>query len=551
MGEIRTFIMFNVSQIPADVEIDSANLYLWLYEDNTESNSQVINAHRVTSYWIEDEVTWNDRATGVAWISDGGDFDASIADSTTISADPSDAWYSWDLTALTTTWYNGSYDNFGIVLKKQETKQWEHRFYSDEFTADPGLAPKLEVNYSIIEEIEDADITIPEVSLIYPESGTYGAQVTALNYTASDVNLESCWCSTDNGATNITMTCGQNATGLDSVDGSNIWMVWANDSTGNQNSSSVTFIVDTTAPHITIDSPNGTYNTSTMDLNYTVTDLQEVNCTYNVSSLVNDSVVSDTALEGCNNITFNVTDGNYTLYLTAEDAVGNLANQFVNFTVLLPVNTTDATNTTNTTNTTDTSTPPPADSSNNNNRNDNAVEENDTVEEEDEVDDAVCVEDWSCSDWGNCIAGVQIRDCTEANSCGTTLDNPVEVQECKIDHCIDNIQNSDEEGVDCGGDDRDACEQESGFYRLTGALLEIPDVAVSKSGAAYVSILLVGLCGMYITINSYRKLPKHKRKLRSQMPFRRGKVIDFSNSKRRRVDNWKRNLHRKFKERLA
>ena len=150
LGEIRTFIMFNISEIPDNINITSALMNLWLYDDNTESSSRVINTHRVTSEWREDEVTWNERRLGIDWVEDGGDFDSTIISSKTISANPDDAWYSWDLTELTTEWYNETYDNYGVVLKKQDSQQWEHRFYSDEFTANPGLAPKLFVNYTLI-----------------------------------------------------------------------------------------------------------------------------------------------------------------------------------------------------------------------------------------------------------------------------------------------------------------------------------------------------------------------------------------------------------------
>lgn len=41
-----------------------------------------------------------------------------------------------------------------------------------------------------------------------------------------------------------------------------------------------------------------------------------------------------------------------------------------------------------------------------------------------------CDERWSCEDWSNCSDGVQIRDCIDSNSCGTTNDKPTETQSC-------------------------------------------------------------------------------------------------------------------------
>jgi PGF-pre-PGF domain-containing protein len=43
-----------------------------------------------------------------------------------------------------------------------------------------------------------------------------------------------------------------------------------------------------------------------------------------------------------------------------------------------------------------------------------------------------CTESWSCTDWSTCIDNQQTRTCTDANSCGTTADKPVESQSCKI-----------------------------------------------------------------------------------------------------------------------
>lgn len=87
------------------------------------------------------------------------------------------------------------------------------------------------------------DTVDPSVSIIYPSGTTYSLQITSLNYSAGDSNLDSCWYSLDNGVTNISITCGQNVTGITSAEGPNTWRVWANDSAGNENSTNVIFTV--------------------------------------------------------------------------------------------------------------------------------------------------------------------------------------------------------------------------------------------------------------------------------------------------------------------
>jgi len=96
------------------------------------------------------------------------------------------------------------------------------------------------------------DVTIPSVAITFPLNTTYDADVSELNYTASDTNLLSCKYSLDNGVTNTTVTCGNNLTGLTSNEGTNTWKVWALDSQGNENSSSVTFYKDTTTKNIVL-----------------------------------------------------------------------------------------------------------------------------------------------------------------------------------------------------------------------------------------------------------------------------------------------------------
>jgi hypothetical protein len=47
-----------------------------------------------------------------------------------------------------------------------------------------------------------------------------------------------------------------------------------------------------------------------------------------------------------------------------------------------------------------------------------------------QVPPTTCTEDWSCGDWSMCIDNRQTRTCTDANNCGTTIDKPIESQDC-------------------------------------------------------------------------------------------------------------------------
>ncbi len=91
----------------------------------------------------------------------------------------------------------------------------------------------------------------PSINLTYPLNTTYSTTINALNYTVSDTYLQACWYSLNKGATNTTITCGNNVTGLSANPGSNNWTIYANDTSGNVNSSSVVFYDNAGFPAIT------------------------------------------------------------------------------------------------------------------------------------------------------------------------------------------------------------------------------------------------------------------------------------------------------------
>jgi hypothetical protein len=94
---------------------------------------------------------------------------------------------------------------------------------------------------------EEAEDTInPNIEIIYPENTTYTINVSELNYSYYDENPDSCWYSRDNGETNSSIvSAGTNFTDVISIEGSNTWILYCNDTFNNQNSTSITFIKST------------------------------------------------------------------------------------------------------------------------------------------------------------------------------------------------------------------------------------------------------------------------------------------------------------------
>ena len=69
-----------------------------------------------------------------------------------------------------------------------------------------------------------------------------------------------------------------------------------------------------------------------------------------------------------------------------------------------------------------------------------------TVIEPPPVEDTVeCEESWNCSEWSECVDGVQSRDCTDANGCGTMKNKPKEARKCAEESELGELKKSKSE----------------------------------------------------------------------------------------------------------
>jgi len=92
-----------------------------------------------------------------------------------------------------------------------------------------------------------------------------------------------------------------------------------------------------------------------------------------------------------------------------------------------------------------------------------------------------CVSNWQCSDWTECVEGMQTRTCTDTYNCVLkTTEEPSLSQECEViieeaeviikETCVDEIKNQDEEGIDCGG----VCEKRCSVFTMVGSVISGP-----------------------------------------------------------------------------
>ena len=197
--------------------------------------------------------------------------------------------------------------------------QYKVLFSSQDTTITPQLF-NVSIDYTIL------DNTPPNVTVTNPRNVSYNVIVSSMNYTVGS-DAQSCWYSINNGQTNITITCGNNITSLSSAQGSNIWIVYANDSLGNVNSSSVTFFVDSISPLISygigVDNDGANFSRNWLYVNVSVAETNEANITfslYNLTYLVNETIFTSPAR------TMNWTalsDGKYYYNATVVDTANN------------------------------------------------------------------------------------------------------------------------------------------------------------------------------------------------------------------------------------
>ncbi|MBR9705084.1 hypothetical protein GOV12_06745, partial [Candidatus Pacearchaeota archaeon] len=106
------------------------------------------------------------------------------------------------------------------------------------------------------------------VNIVYPQNTTYNYNVSELNLTSSsDSSISRCWYSNNSGVWNSSsITAGNNFTDVFSVEGSNIWTLYCNDSEERLMSDNVTFYIDTEIPVINLMSPTN----ASIEVNLTI-----------------------------------------------------------------------------------------------------------------------------------------------------------------------------------------------------------------------------------------------------------------------------------------
>jgi len=213
----RTVIKFDVSSVPTDAAVKSANLQMLM--STAPAVSRTYQAYRLTSDWTEGNggnfVSWTYRLTGsVAWTTAGGDYTGTAVSVTTGTA--AGVWLGWDIKDMVQGWVTTPATNFGTLIK--DAAEGNPSIYTGVFpSSEDGTAgnrPKLTVGY--LRKVTGLAATpgTSQVSLTWTNPGTSPAYNGTLiirkmggapTWTPTDGTVYSAGYSPDGGATVVVL----------------------------------------------------------------------------------------------------------------------------------------------------------------------------------------------------------------------------------------------------------------------------------------------------------------------------------------------------------
>jgi endonuclease/exonuclease/phosphatase family metal-dependent hydrolase len=145
----RALLQFDTQNtIPAGTWVTSATLTVTVKQASGDA-SRTLSVSQVTNSWEEPDVTWNNRQSGTAWVTAGGDYGTSIAEAEVASAVGTRV--SFDVTPLVQQVVAGApgssrYTRVALLDNGSSTRRsWRSYYTGDE--DDPALRPTLTVTY--------------------------------------------------------------------------------------------------------------------------------------------------------------------------------------------------------------------------------------------------------------------------------------------------------------------------------------------------------------------------------------------------------------------
>ena len=185
-GTARSIFNFPaLSQVPAGSQILDAHLKVWQEQTYTGTSGAVYQLHALTKAFTGTQATWNSAATGTAWSTAGGDFNAT-ADGTVSGLTDDPNRQNFDATSIVQGWVNTPSTADGLMVKlasELSTAPQEHTLFASPSTSIPALAPALVVTF--ISPTTPSTYYAPSTPAKMQVGTTYTVPVTVNNTTSS------------------------------------------------------------------------------------------------------------------------------------------------------------------------------------------------------------------------------------------------------------------------------------------------------------------------------------------------------------------------------
>ncbi|HJR79382.1 MAG TPA: DNRLRE domain-containing protein [Anaerolineales bacterium] len=177
--ERRILIGFNLPSLPPSSTMVSSTLRLY---ETTTLTGQTISVYRLTNSWTGSQVTWNQRSNGVSWSTAGGDYQNTAL--ATFTPDIANQYRDIDVTAVTQGWRNGSFSNYGLLLRASGSNG-EVRFSSTEAVA--SQRPQLCITYQLSATITPTFTATVPVTPSYTPTVTHTSTLTSTSTNTPNV----------------------------------------------------------------------------------------------------------------------------------------------------------------------------------------------------------------------------------------------------------------------------------------------------------------------------------------------------------------------------
>lgn len=192
-GTVRNLIEFNIKQIPANTKVQKATLSLYAWDNDqkefgqhsTLSGPNTCILHRVTSPWLENEVTWNKHPEYT-------EENQVIIPS---SVFPTQNYPDIDVTQLVEDMLANPRTSFGFLLKLQTEEYYRMMNFCSSDHSNPKLRPKLTVYFKYQGETNDPQVSgIQGIDyknnfLIYPNPATNQLQIESKQDISFDIKV--------------------------------------------------------------------------------------------------------------------------------------------------------------------------------------------------------------------------------------------------------------------------------------------------------------------------------------------------------------------------